>query len=110
MRDKTAAERFRATYGARRANGGIAKGLPTSVSAVTRAELARRAKSLENLRPVRLIPLLPLGCNPQRAMTADTVHDVRRHMACKNYDACLDHADGKQWSGFHCDACPHNED
>lgn len=109
----TAAERFRETYKARLAGGGRAGSLAKHVVDETRAMLDRLAKREENLTPVaRLLRKCSVHVsaerNPQRALDALSVFDLRRNMECKNYEGCLSHAAKMDWRGFHCEACPLN--
>lgn len=54
------------------------------------------------------LPKLPIGALPERAMAVMTTHEVERHMACAYYNICLNYAERRNWSNFHCGACPLN--
>ena len=52
----------------------------------------------------------PSDTNPKRIVTEFTnTHEVRRHMDCASYNACLSYAFRADWPGFHCDECPRSK-
>lgn len=55
-------------------------------------------------RRVSLLPgSRPLPADPP--LSVDALERTRR-VDCARYDNCLDHAEGEQWGGWSCAACP----
>ncbi len=45
------------------------------------------------------------GSNPTPCNAIRNAHNVSRRVFCRFYDACLDYAIARNWSGFSCDEC-----